>query len=90
MLAGGRVTGRLGGYSVGVMNIETDTMDYAAGAHTVNLPRANYSVVRVKRNVFGYSSLGAIFLNSEGGVGLDYNRTLGARPQPRARARRRR
>jgi hypothetical protein len=76
LLAGGRVTGRQGPYSVGVMNIETDELEYAGGAKI--LPRANYSVVRVKRNVFGYSSLGAIFLNREGGTGYDYNRTVGA------------
>ncbi len=60
------------------MNIETDELDYTAGQTSVRLPRANYSVVRVKRNVFGYSSMGAIFLNRQGGAGLDYNRTLGA------------
>jgi hypothetical protein len=78
LLAGGRLTGKLGGYSLGVMNIETDELDYAAGPTEAHLPRANYSVVRVKRNVFGYSSVGAIFLNRQGGAGLDYNRTFGA------------
>jgi hypothetical protein len=78
LLAGGRVTGRLGGYSLGIMNIETDELAYTVGPGAVRLPRANYSVVRAKRNLFGYSSVGAIFLNREGGTGLDYNRTLGA------------
>jgi len=78
LLAGGRVTGKAGRYSLGVMNIETDELDYSSGQSSVHLPRANYSVVRVKRNVFGYSSIGAIFLNREGGAGLEYNRTAGA------------
>jgi hypothetical protein len=79
LLAGGRVTGRAGGYSVGVMNIETDRLDSGSGATAVHLPRANYTVLRAKRNVFGYSSVGAIVLNRQGnaGTGTDYNRTVG-------------
>jgi len=79
LLAGGRVTGRAGAYSLGVMNIETDTLDSGSGTGGLHLPRANYSVVRAKRNVFGYSSVGAIFLNREGnpGTGSDSNRTAG-------------
>jgi len=75
ILAGGRVTGRAGPYTLGVMNIETDELSSTAPAF--QLPRANYTVIRVKRNVFGYSSVGAIFLNKEGGGGPDYNRTAG-------------
>ena len=41
------------------------------------MPRANYTVLRVKRNVFSQSTIGGIFLNREGGTGADYNRTAG-------------
>ena len=60
------------------MNVETDELasSSSSGSTTV-LPRANYSVVRVKRNIFGYSSMGAIVLDREGGSGSAYNRTAG-------------
>lgn len=77
LLGGARLTGRIGNYSLGLMNIETDEMTYGPSAATLRLSRANYSVVRVKRNVFGYSSVGAIFLNREGGTGDAFNRTAG-------------
>lgn len=78
LLAAGRVTGKLGPYTLGVMNVETDELasSSSSGSTTV-LPRANYSVVRVKRNIFGYSSMGAIVLDREGGSGSAYNRTAG-------------
>jgi hypothetical protein len=77
ILAGGRLTGRAGPYSIGVLNIETDEAAVRQGAAIVDLPRANYSVVRLKRNVLSQSTVGGIFLNREGGAGADYNRTAG-------------
>ena len=77
LLIGGRVTGRAGPYSIGLMNIETDHTTLPSGKTTIDVPRANYSVVRVKRNVFSQSTVGGIFLNREGGTGADYNRTAG-------------
>ena len=74
ILAGGRVTGRVGPYSLGLLNIETDAVE-APGAAAVD--HANYSVVRVKRDILSESTLGAIFLNRQGGAGADYNRTAG-------------
>lgn len=76
IVGGGRVTGRVGRYSVGLMNIETDQATFAGGT-ALGVPRANYSVARVRRDVFSGSSVGAIFLNRQGGLGADYNRTLG-------------
>ena len=54
IVAGGRVTGRAGGYSVGLLNIQTDD-DERAGAESTN-----FSVVRLKRNVFGRSTIGLL------------------------------
>jgi len=75
ILAGGRVTGRVGPYSVGVLNIETDSVERVGTNPPVD--RANYTVVRVKRDVLSESTVGAIFLNRQGGSGADYNRTAG-------------
>lgn len=77
ILGGGRITGRTGPYSVGVMNITTDAAALGTGTAKLHVPRANYSVVRLKRDVLRQSSIGAIILNREGGAGAAYNRTLG-------------
>jgi Domain of unknown function (DUF5916)/Carbohydrate family 9 binding domain-like len=77
IIAGGRVTGRSGPYSVGVMNIETDRATVTPGPAAIEVPRANYSVVRVKRNVLSQSTVGGIFLNRQGGPGAEFNRTAG-------------
>jgi hypothetical protein len=77
IIAGARVTGRAGPYSVGLMNIETDRTSVPSGLAMVEVPRANYTVMRVKRNIFAQSTAGAIFLNRQGGTGADYNRTAG-------------
>jgi Domain of unknown function (DUF5916)/Carbohydrate family 9 binding domain-like len=77
VLGGGRITGRSGPVTLGMMNIETDAATLGAGDAAVSVPRANYSVVRFKRDVLAKSSIGGIFLNRSGGTGADYNRTAG-------------
>ena len=52
--AGGRMTGRVGKFSVGVMNIQTGDVPEAAARAT------NFSVVRLKRDVLRRSSIGVI------------------------------
>jgi hypothetical protein len=54
ILAGGRVTGRAGAYSVGLLNIGTDEAPDGTAEPT------NFSVVRLKRNILGRSSVGLI------------------------------
>ena len=55
MEVGGRLTGRVGAFSLGVMNIQT-------GVETVSgAPATNFSVVRVKRDILRRSSIGALF-----------------------------
>lgn len=64
--AGGRLTGRAGRYTVGLVNIQTDKAP-ATGAHG-----SNFSVVRIKRDILRRSSIGALVTNrsvAEGGVG---------------------
>ncbi len=52
---GARVTGRVGRFSLGVLNVQAEA-EPLAGA-----PAANFSVVRVKRDILRKSSVGAIF-----------------------------
>ena len=53
--AGGRMTGRVGPFSVGLLNIQTGDAPAAAA------PATNFSVLRVKRDLLRRSSVGAIF-----------------------------
>ena len=55
---GGRLTGRAGKYSVGVLNIQTGDEEERAGA-----PATNFSVVRLKRDVLRRSSIGLLVTN---------------------------
>ena len=52
---GGRLTGRLGAFSVGILNIQASD-EPASGT-----PATNFTVLRVKRDVFRRSSIGALF-----------------------------
>lgn len=53
--AGGRTTGRIGRFSVGLLDIGTKE-DASFG-----IPAANFSVVRIKRDILRKSSIGTIF-----------------------------
>ena len=50
---GGRVTGRAGAYSIGLMNIQT-------GDHSSGVPSTNFGLLRVKRDILRRSSVGMI------------------------------
>ena len=55
--AGGRLTGRVGRYTIGVLNV-------LAGEDQVSATdRTNFSVVRVKRDILRRSTVGAMFTN---------------------------
>lgn len=55
ILGGGRVTGRVGRYQLGAVNMQTRKDDSASA------PSTNFSVLRVKRDVLRRSSIGALF-----------------------------
>ena len=57
IIAGGRMTGRVGRFSLGLINIQTDE-EPVSGALTTN-----FAVARVKRDVLRRSSIGAILTN---------------------------
>ena len=52
---GGRLTGRVGKFSLGVLNIQTDDAREAGAVAT------NFSVVRLRRDLLRRSSIGALF-----------------------------
>jgi len=57
ILGGGRVTGKVGAFDVGVVSIQTDK------ARAVGAPSTNVSVLRLSRDILGRSSVGALFEN---------------------------
>ncbi len=72
IIGGGRVTGKIGDYTIGVLNITTEEETLASR----QLDNANFTVARVKRNVLANSSIGAIVVNSQDGIS-EYNRAIG-------------
>lgn len=55
LLAGGRLTGKVGKYEIGALDILTD--------ETADFPRSHFSVVRLNRDVFQRSKIGVMFTN---------------------------
>jgi len=76
VLGGAKLTGRLGGYEVGFLDLVTDekTFDELDGGSFTE-PRTNYTAVRLKREV-GRASLGVLGLSTDPS-GPDYNRLGG-------------
>jgi hypothetical protein len=58
---GGRLTGRLGGFNLGLLNVTTEAVD----ENGLVVPDTRFSVARLKRNVGRRSSIGAIFTDRE-------------------------
>ena len=55
ILGGGRLTGKVGRFSIGAVNIQTDD------ASDANAVATNFTVLRVKRDILRRSRIGAIF-----------------------------
>lgn len=60
---GGRLTGKFGAYSIGVLNIQADE---EAGA---DARPTNFSVVRIKRDLFRRSNIGVLYTRRDGTQG---------------------
>ena len=73
ILVGGRVTGKIGAFDLGLLSIQTDD-EPKVGAESTN-----FSVFRLRRDVFARSSIGVLFGNrSESVVSGGMNQTYGA------------
>jgi hypothetical protein len=79
ILAGGRLSGKLGGYNVGLLNMQTKEARNDQTGATI-APGNNFSVIRLQREV-GRSNFGAMFVNRQGIGSLapadDFNRAYG-------------
>jgi len=79
IIAGTRLSGKIAGWNIGALDIQTDEAKNAAGTAVVG-PANNFATVRVQREI-GRSSYGAIFVNRQGtgdhAADEDWNRTYG-------------
>lgn len=70
---GAKITGKAGRYNIGLLQVQTRASS--------TLPRQHYTVARVRRDILKSSSIGAIFVNREGGLRSVYNRGYGVDAQ---------
>src|SRR5215208_7394761 len=75
---GAKITGKVGPYNLGVLQVETRKLgDKLTG---FGVPRQQYTVARVKRDILKRSFVGAMFVNRKGATsagGARYNRGAG-------------
>ncbi len=70
LYGGARLTGRAGGFTLGLMTMQGKEVD--------GKPGQNFTVVRVRRDILKSSDIGAIVLSREpAGSGRDFNRVAG-------------
>jgi Domain of unknown function (DUF5916)/Carbohydrate family 9 binding domain-like len=78
ILAGGRLSGKLGGFNVALLNMQTEASADSAGQTLA--PSNNFAVARLQREV-GRSTFGAMFVGRHGigdrAAADDYNRSFG-------------
>ncbi|MDA2938533.1 carbohydrate binding family 9 domain-containing protein [Acidobacteria bacterium AH-259-A15] len=68
ILGGARLTGRAGKYRLGIISMQADEFK--------ETPSTNFSVARIRRDVFRNSDIGVLFINKQEGGGR-FNRTYG-------------
>ena len=71
VIGGGRLTGRSGPYELGFLNIQT-------GEEPLISNGDNFTVARVKRNIFQNSDIGFMFINRATMDSDHFNRSIGA------------
>ncbi len=79
ILGGGKITGKVGSYGVGFLNVLTDEFHTDESVtvldDVLDVPRTNYSVLRLTRDISSGSRIGLIAINKEDAN--EYNRTGG-------------
>ena len=79
ILGGGKITGKMGSYGVGLLNVLTDEFHTDESVtdpdDVLDVPRTNYSVLRLTRDISSGSRIGLIAINKEDAN--EYNRTGG-------------
>ena len=79
IIGGGKITGKMGPYGVGLLNVFTNEFHTDESVidpdDIVDVPRTNYSVLRMTRDLFSGSRVGLIAINKQDSE--DYNRAGG-------------
>ena len=76
IIFGGKTSGKIGSYGVGFLNVLTDKFhDTNTEDDPLDVPRTNYSVMRITRDISSGSRIGMIAVNKDE-IG-DYNRAGG-------------
>ena len=76
IITGGKITGKMGPYGIGMLNVLTNEFhDETDPDEIVDVPRTNYSVLRLTRDLFSGSRVGLIGINKQDGDA--YNRAGG-------------
>ena len=76
IITGGKITGKMGPYGVGMLNVLTNEYhDETDPEDIIDVPRTNYSVLRLTRDLFSGSRIGLIGINKQDGDA--YNRSGG-------------
>lgn len=79
IIGGARVTGKAGRFNVGVMNITTDETTFLkTDSTTVFVPRTNFTIARMSRDIFAKSNVGFIAMNKQEAQNNRYNRLVSA------------
>ena len=66
IITGGKITGKMGPYGVGMLNVLTNEFhDDTDPEEIVDVPRTNYSVLRLTRDLFSGSRIGLIGINKQ-------------------------
>ena len=69
LIAGGKITGKVGPYGVGLLNVLTDASHTDESVtdpdEIVDVPRTDYSVLRLTRDIFSGSRIGLIAINKQ-------------------------
>ena len=76
---GAKVTGKIGPYNIGLLQVQTRKLGQVSTG--LAIPRQQFSVLRVKRDILKRSYVGAILVNRQGATaagGNSYNRVGGA------------
>ena len=76
IIFGGKTTGKIGSYGVGLLNVLTDEFhDDLTDDDPVNVPRTNFSVLRLTKDISAGSRVGVMAVNKD--EFGDYNRAGG-------------
>ena len=65
IIVGTKVAGKEGRTSIGVLNVTTEAASFLDEDDSIRVHRTNYSVLRVRRDVFSKSNVGIIMVNKQ-------------------------